>query len=183
MAVQHSTWFITFAVLSVFSSLIQVSFFPSLPTTAISNLFHSFLSFYSISSSLSAEMAPFCFTGNIKPKDGRLPFLPTDKCVSTLFSFLLYFSSLISIVSSSFSRGFVPCIFSQIVSHCLFVVLFPTAYKLVQNLPRNSILTVFLDYKPNLVSLHKLLERLVFNYFLCFFTSHLLPVNSNCSDK
>jgi len=125
-------------------------FFPPLPTTAISNL----LSFYSTSSSLSTDDIILCFTGNIKPKDGWLPALPTDKRVSTLFSFLLLFCPWI-LFSSSFSRGFVPCIiFSQIFSHCLFVLRFPIAYKLVQNSPRNSILTVFLGYKHNLVSLH-----------------------------
>lgn len=141
MAVQHNYMVYAFAVLSVFSSLIQVSFSFASHNSYFKSL-SLFLSFYSISSSAAPRWHHSVSEG-IKPRMED-PFLPTDKCVSTLFSFLL-----LSVPGSyslfQFSRGFVPCIiFSlQVSVFNLFVLLFPTAYKLVQNLPRNSILTVF----------------------------------------
>lgn len=130
---------------SVFSSTSHNSYFKSLSL---------FLSFYSTSSSLSTDDI-ILFHREHKTKGWKTSFSAHRQMCVNIIQLPSTFLSLDPIVSSSFSRGFVPCIiFSQIVSHCLFVVLFPTAYKLVQNLPRNSILTVFLDYKPNLVSLH-----------------------------
>lgn len=99
-------------------------------------------------------------------------------CVATLCSFLPLFC-LDPILFSSSTCCVQSMTFSQIFNLCLSSEPFPEAYKGAKGSPLNSILIIL--WITNLTSFlpftAKLLERLVFNYYLYSCTPHLLPVH------